>query len=133
MKVKCLINNVHAISSNNSRTRLEQFIHLPDGDSDLEIGKTYNVQAIEFRNDNLWLYVHTVESNEYPFPYPVEFFQVEDSSLPTAWVASFVGGNGNTVLKRLTFAEWANNDLFFERLVDGDPASVATYSKLRQS
>lgn len=133
MKVKCLINNLCEISHEETRARLAEFIHMPDGDSNLEIGETYEVQALEYRDSNVWLYIHTVESNEYPFPYPIEFFQTEDSSLPTNWQASLIGDSDNPFLKRLTFPEWAHNDLFFEMLIDGEPGYVATYATLRQS
>lgn len=117
MIVKCVQNDVSLIGLEAVKSRLQSYIHLDGPDSYLEINQYYPVQAIENRGGGFWFYLHTVEDNEYPFPYPAEFFSIQDSSLPDDWQAKLTEENGNLVLKRISFQEWTKDDNFYEKLI----------------
>ncbi len=97
--------------------------------TDLEIGQQYIVQAVEERDGGLWFFLPTVAESDYPYPYPAEFFEVQDYSLIPGWCVRFDTQQGNTVIKRITFSEWANDEHFYERLLDGEIASVSAYRR----
>jgi len=127
--VKCVINDLSKLTDVPVAERLKEGIHIDGPITDLVIGEIYPVQAIEVHLDRgLWLYLHTVEVNAYPYPYPTEFFQIIDSTIPRDWQVGH--GSLNEVL-RLSFATWANNDRYYELLVDGDKKAEEKYAESR--
>ncbi len=97
------------------------------------IGEVYPVQAMRLWKDGgWWVYLDTDPYRGYPYPFPLEFFSVVDASLPAAWNVKFEEGEMGLRFKRLAFAEWAEDDVFYERLVDGDPATVEVYAANRR-
>ncbi|HVK55324.1 MAG TPA: hypothetical protein VM532_09885 [Burkholderiales bacterium] len=127
MLVKCLINDLAQLNNVELIDRLSKSIHLDGPDRDLVVGGNYKVQAIEIQHGSLWYYLHTVDVNDYPLPYPAEFFSVMDGSIPEGWIANIVLISGSMILKRLSFTEWANDDAFYEKLIDEDVGSVNVY------
>jgi hypothetical protein len=110
-------------------SRLSQSIHIDGSLDDLVIDQAYIVEALEQRQDGgLWLYIHTVDANDYPYPYPLEYFQILDSSFPDSWTSKGLAKKG---LFRVSFREWVNDDHFYEKLVDEDQRAVGVYSKNR--
>jgi hypothetical protein len=133
MLVKCIRNSVSTLASDEASARTKAWTNSEGKYADLEIDKIYPVEAIEYIDNGIFYYLHSVDASEHPYPYASEFFGIENSSLPESWDLSLRAESGLTRLKRLTFPEWANDDLFFEKLVDGDPECVAIYATLRQS
>lgn len=127
MHVKCVINDLSEVTDMVVAERLKKCIHIDGPITDLVVGKFYPVQAIKVcRDRGLWLYLHSVEVSAHPYPYPTEFFQFIDSATPKDWR---VGGRGGELI--LTFAAWADDDRFYERLVDGDKKAEAQYAESR--
>src|SRR5262245_61750375 len=124
MRVVCIKNTVAAITESEASERVRRSIHLDGPIADLAVGREFPVQAIEERDGGLWLYLHTVSVNDYPHPYPAEMFEVRDDALPTGWSIRLQVQEGNVVCKRITFAAWATDDNFYERLVEGDVETV---------
>jgi hypothetical protein len=129
MKVKCIANELSLIHSEAVLTRLRRSIRIDGQIRDLKVGEDYDVQALEHRDGGLWLFLHTVAVSEYPYPYPAEFFELVDGRIPPLWCAKFFQNDDSTGLKRLSFVEWATDDTFYERLVDGDLQCVALYQR----
>ncbi len=129
MRVSCINNIVTAISESEARERVRHSMHLDGPLTDLAVGREYAVQAIEERDGGLWLYLHTVAVNDYPFPYPIELFAFRDKSLPASWEIHLQLKQGNVAIKRIAFAAWASDDLFYERLVEGDTGAVLLYRR----
>lgn len=129
MRVICIRNNVTTITDSEVRERIHRSIHLDGPIADLVVGREYKVQAIEERDSGLWLYLHTVAVNDYPFPYPAEMFEFSDNTLPTGWSIRWQVQRGNVGWKRITFVAWATDDHFYERLIDGDTESVSLYRR----
>jgi len=127
MIARCIFNDISSLLDPTVFRRLSESIRLDGPDSDLVIGTHYPIQAIETRKDrSLWIYLHTAEMNDYPYPYPVEFFLITNSTIPENWKFS-----PSTTLFRIAFPEWAEDDHFFERLVDGDPKTIEIYNRNR--
>ena len=131
MIVRCFVNDISKIKSGSLVERLKQYINLDGPDNDLEIGNEYPVHAIENRGGHWWFYIHNVEVNSYPFPYPSEFFHIVRSGIPSHWTIKMDLINGQSVLARITFQEWNDDDLFYERLVEGDPEISKIYLSSR--
>ena len=127
MRVECDKNDVTALEGAAVRERIGRSVNLEGPLPDLVIGREYVVQALEQRDGGVWFYLHTVPTNDYPFPYPAEMFEYRDNRLPSDWSVRLGQERGHVFWRRLTFSDWANDDGFYERLVDGDPDTVATY------
>ncbi len=130
MIVRCIGKDISFLSSEAARTRILSWTDSAGCYSDLNIGQVFSVQAVENLDDGLFFYLHTLEESEHPYPYAAEFFQLLDTSFPRSWETS-VDGDGQGGLKRITFSEWAKDDVFYEKLVDGEQQSVETYIKKR--
>ncbi len=134
MRVKCIANDVNKLTSAEVRKRLTRSIHLEGADQDLVIGHIYFVVAIaQWDDGGVRIYLHTIEENNYPYPYPLEMFDVIEPSLPTNWCLSFEQQPLGLVITRISFPEWANDEHFYERLVDGDKAAIAIYKNHKES
>lgn len=129
MHVKCLTNNISSLHDSFAVKRLQKAIHVDGALSDLEIGKVYNVLAIEKRDEGIWAFIHTVEESDYPYPYPIELFEIVDSSLPTGWCLNVEQQKGKSNIKRISFCEWANDVSFYEKLVEGDAETILIYKE----
>jgi hypothetical protein len=129
MRVICTKNELAGIAEPEVRERIRRLVRRDGPITDLAVGQEYAVQALEERDGGLWLYLHTVSVNDYPFPYPVEMFDVRDNTLPAEWSIRMETERGNVVCKRITFSAWADDDHFYERLVDGDAETVALYRR----
>lgn len=127
MIVKCIGNDVSLLAFDSVKERLRWWMNSDGQYSDLEIGRRYPVQAVEYIDNGIWFQLHSIEVSEHPYPYASEFFVIEDSSLPKEWRAKFTVKDGNIMLKRITFPEWAEDDLFYEKLVDGESEYVSKY------
>lgn len=132
IRAKCKINNLHRISQAEVRRRLSESIKM-DGDIDpLEVGAVYDVLAVEWREDGgAWIFIHCIPSIYFPSPYPVEFFEFLEFEIPDGWVARWETRPFGLVMRSLSFAEWANDEYFYERLVDGGEVELERYNRER--
>jgi hypothetical protein len=133
MRVLCVTDSFFNLDDEMVKTRLNRSIHQDTADMDLDIGKNYNVVAIEERDGGLWLFLHTVESIDYPYPYPAEMFEFIDTSIPLGWKMKFERRKDGLIIKRISFPQWVDDDCFYEKLVDGDEEIIATYQQGRLS
>ena len=127
MIVKCIVNDISSVKPKDAKDRLHGWANSEGKYNDLNIGEEYAVQAVENLENGLFYYLHTVDVSEHPYPYPSELFVIEDSFLSIEWEASFRVDDGRTKIKRITFSRWAKDDLFFEKLVEGDAECVSEY------
>lgn len=128
MRVRCIANDVGQLSGAMLKSRLMESIHRDGADDDLAIGSIYDVLALDKWGDGgIRIYLHTVKESDYPYPYPIEMFEVIDATVPTAWCLTFEQQPFGVCLKRISFPEWANDDSFYEKLVGGDETAIAIY------
>ena len=132
MKAICRINNLRKLPNDTVRARLSESIHVDGEIPGLEIGSAYSVLALSLRCDSgLWLYLDTFPGHHFPSPYPAELFDLTDSSIPAGWVVTLESTGHGTVIRRISFPEWARDENFYERLVAGDVETTGIYRKRR--
>lgn len=130
MRVRCITNVVDKLPDAAVRDRLNLSIHREGPDEDLVVGQVYHVVAIaRWRDNGLRVYLHTINESHHPYPYPLEMFEVVDPSLPTGWCVNFEQQQDGLIIQRISFPEWASDDQFFERLVDGDETAITIYQR----
>jgi hypothetical protein len=129
MLVRCSITEIEKIASEKSRARLQGMIRLNGPIRDLVVGQCYRVHAIEYLDSGCCFFIHSVPQLEFPHPYPAELFEIVDSRVPAGWSVKFVADDDCVVLRRLSYREWALDDTFYERLIDGDPAATRMYGR----
>ncbi|MDA3798971.1 MAG: hypothetical protein PF692_07815 [Kiritimatiellae bacterium] len=129
MRVQCKINSLSLVDNKSLLRRLKKTIHLEGDICGLEIGHIYDVQAIEYHNEEGRFFIHTFEEDDYPQPYPIEFFKIIEDTIPSGWIITFDTSSEQTTIKRITFSEWANDDYFYEKLIDDDEESINIYKK----
>jgi len=108
-------------------TRLEPY-RSSDPDYELEIGSEYCVYALEFMWGGIWLYIETY-GRDYPHPYPIEYFEIVDSSLPDDWLFSAPYRASSKAIA--SYAEWVNDPHFYEKLLNDSPKELAVYESKR--
>lgn len=131
MIVKCVGNNISFIKNDDVRKRIREWLDTEGGYNDIEVGNEYQVQAVAYFDGGTFYYLHSVDLSEHPYPYVAEFFEIVDSSLPATWEVGFQVESGKKRFKRLTFSEWATDDTFFEKLLDGDTQCISIYAENR--
>lgn len=131
MKALCRINNILKIKDSSITRRLQKYIHLPDGQLNLEKNREYCIYGIVFRDDSPWYYL-CLDDDISPSPYPAELFDVSDERLSLYWKLSTVDQGEGETLSSLVFDEWAKDPSFYERLIDDDPEAVELFEKYRQ-
>ena len=132
MLVKCEINELQRVSNTNTRKRLGESIHLESLREYIEVGEIYEVQAIEYMRDGVWLYLHTDPESVYPVAQPAELFSIADPTIPESWQLSWSADEGDVKLKRLSFREWVEDDYFYQDLVNGGQEAVEVYERNRR-
>jgi len=128
MRVKCVSNNVDALRNPSVVERVSHRIHLEGSIEGLVLGKEYAVQAIERTDKETLVYLQLYDEDMYPTPWPIDFFQFSDTQPPSGWVTAVRDGRSLS-----TFAAWANDPTFYERLIDGrDVVAKDTYLQYRR-
>lgn len=100
----------------------------------LSVGKEYTVHAITALKEAFWYYLLDERDLPYPVWYPSPLFRVSDGSLPAHWVVNYTANamtQDRVGSSLITFKEWANDPSFYERLVEGEPGTVAVFRNER--
>jgi hypothetical protein len=122
MRVRCVKNRIADVADQPELHRyLLRSVHL-DGVLPVPIGGRFVVYAVEPRAGVDGYYIVTDEGDDYPKAYPAPFFEVEDPRRSIHFV---------TAGALTTFPEWAEDPMFYERLVDGAPREVAIFRRMR--
>lgn len=128
----CIIRDVSLVEDYSVQERLSRTIHI-DGDlEELSVGAAYPIFAIERRDGGVWLYLQAEPAHAYPAPYPIELFNLIETNIPNGWEVEFRPHDEGVGLHRLSFSEWAHDDGFYERLVDGEERAQACYERARR-
>ncbi|MFA5632890.1 MAG: hypothetical protein WC997_15400 [Porticoccaceae bacterium] len=114
-----------------ARERASRSINLDGADEDLIVGNTYFVFSLERWSDSgLRVYLHTVEGSSFPYPYPIEMFDVVDPTFPSAWGVGLEEVESGLIIKRISFEQWAKDDFFYEKLIDDEPLETRIYKDI---
>ncbi|PHH39607.1 MULTISPECIES: hypothetical protein [Pseudomonas] len=133
MKVRCKTNKIDNTFTQDTATRLERYISISDSELDIEIGKEYTVYGIEFWDNCPWIYICADSYDEYPKPFALDFFEITEQKLSSYWVLNSKDTYNKKVKTQLVFCEWADDDSFYEKLIDEDEACVITFEKYRKA
>lgn len=93
------------------------------------IGKEFIVYGAVFREGYLWYYICEEEEDTYPVPKFSGFFEVTNSH-KSKYLLETVDEYRNQ--NQLVFKEWANDDRFYEKLLDGYPEEVNTFKYYKE-
>jgi hypothetical protein len=132
VKLICKVNNLNNISDGKTLSRLQRYISSPDGDVDLEIGKIYTVYGIVFWDNCPWYYICSTDHDEYPTPYASDFFSIKDGRLSSHWRLSSNSNGERESTTILAIEPWAQDDSFYENLLDGDSNAEILFAKYRK-
>jgi hypothetical protein len=128
MKVRCIRNGIRDIADQVLMSRLKKSINRDDEDPDLTIGQEYFVQAVaQWMDGGIRVYLDSVVNSGFPRPYPVEFFEIVDPGVPLGWCVGFRSVPQGMSIQCISFREWALDENFYERLVDGDDQAEEIY------
>jgi len=133
MKVRCKTNKIDNSFTQDTAKRLERYISISDSELDIEIGKEYTVYGIEFWDNCPWIYICADSYDEYPKPFALDFFEITEQKLSSYWVLNSKDTYNKKVKTQLVFCEWADDDSFYEKLIDEDEACVITFEKYRKA
>lgn len=131
MKVQCVRTKLADFPEGPIRDRLKRVIHYDDYASldMLEMGKIYEVDCLEWwETDNIWqVYIKKSEYHRISYPSPIDFFDIVCGKINPEWVCRFESGDMGSAFKRMAIPVWANDDNFFERLLDGEDKETKIY------
>ena len=94
-------------------------------------GKEYHVYALTVLLGLVWYYVIDDDDPAWPVWKPAPLFEVADGWLPSTWQFGYFRFDLEQQYPVLSFPEWAHDYYFYERLVDGDPTTVAIFERRR--
>ena len=129
MFAKCIGNSPRCLPNRQSRAAYDRGIHLDE--VDLVVGREYVVYGIAFKEGEglPWYLVCESEDDEYPTPHLGSFFDLVDGTVPEGWgVAKNTNAGDFAILPNC----WASDPCFLEKLVNGEPESVACFRGLRE-
>jgi len=78
-----------------------------------------------------WFYVLNDDGHDWPSWTPAPMFEVVDGSLPGSWKIGYFRFDRDNQFPIVSFPEWAEDHMFYERLVDGDPTAVRIFGERR--
>ncbi|MEM7621296.1 MAG: hypothetical protein AAF228_12725 [Pseudomonadota bacterium] len=132
MKVISRINNLSGFADKHLLARLKKYNRNLDGKINIEIGETYTVYGILFRDNSPWYYLCSEDYDDYPIPYASECFEVIDEKLSACWKINSTQLETGIVETFLVFDEWAEDRMFCERLINGDKEAEKIFAKYRK-
>ena len=133
MEVKCIYNSLDQL--NYQYAKLLTSIVQSDGIfTDLEIGKIYDVLALEYQDDiGLVVYIRTVAGTWFPTPYPIGLFKLENNEIMPGWRFAVSYDSGKPLIKIMSFPDWVDTDHYYERLVEGDRHATSAFGRWSSS
>lgn len=134
MVVKCVVNTIEeAFARGLQSYKIEDYFHYDPTYQLLDLGQAYSVCGLLLTIQGIWVFILEDEEDEYPHQYPISFFDIVDSTISSDWVTgkgeAFSSGS-RKVFALLAPKAWANNERFYEELVDGKPEAVAAFRKM---
>lgn len=103
----------------------------PDTEYPVTPGRSYAVFGITVNLGLTWYYILDDDDLDWPVWAPAPLFEVIDGCLPSSWQFGYHWFTRDSQFPLISFPEWANDHLFYERLVDGEPGALATFAQRR--
>lgn len=104
-----------------------------DGDTEfpVTVGRTYAVFAVTIFLGLAWYYILDDDGNSWPTWIPAPLFDVIDGGLPASWKIGYFKFSRENQYPILSFPEWADDQTFYERLVDGEATATQVFNDRR--
>ena len=137
MFVRCVSDNIKSVDPQSAIGReLHRSVRTHGGELEITVGRTYTVYAIAIRDCYPWYFIadDRYKWPTYPFPYAAAFFIETDVRVSSCWTVGFCGANVKVEGLRevlFTFKEWASDEMFFERLIDGNKRYIEIFRKYK--
>jgi hypothetical protein len=127
MIAKCVRRSIDSIPDIALRDHVRQYVHLSE--VNLNIGESYRVFGVSFRDGIPWFLVCEEPDDNYPKPHCYAFFEIGDAKLDPNWGLSL--SQTNVGKYALLPIEWASDPSFLEKLVDGNVQAVQRFRELK--
>lgn len=132
MIVKCVKNRLAHFEEGPLKASLRKIIHLDENeDIGIKIGGQYTVYGINlnfFIDGMPFYYICEDERSSYPVPISAAFFETIDSRVSKNWRFVF----NQDQRHGLFLPEWADDEGFYERLVDGNQKEEIIFSRYKK-
>lgn len=96
------------------------------------VGRSYLVFAMTIYLGVAWYYIMDDDGHAWPTWVPAPLFEVVDGSLPASWRVGYFHFGREDQYPIVSFPEWAEDQQFYERLVDGDATAVRIFSERKR-
>ena len=128
MNLTCVKNRCSEIENVSVRNRV--IASCSSDEVGLRVGQKYPIFGIVFIEEVPWYLICRDVDSEYPVPYCSAFFSTSESEpVKGDWVLC---KSSNFPGYSLIPFEWADDSLFFEKLVDGDEISIEKFLSVKQ-
>ena len=137
MFVRCVSSNIGSVNPQSAIGReLHQSVRTHGGELDVTVGRTYTVYGVAIRNCIPWYFIadDSYEWSLYPLAYAPAFFVETDVRVSSCWTIGFRGANVKVEGVReviFSFEEWAQDEVFYERLVNGNESDLELFQKYK--
>ena len=125
MKILCTNKNSELLSND----LIEDY---PASTYRIIVGQQYLVYALTQLAGFPGYFICEKYSDRYPLWYPSIFFEIVYPKLSRYWIPSIKDDRKTQKRLFLGFPEWANDDYFYDGLVDGDGYESKTFNAYRQ-
>jgi hypothetical protein len=132
MKIICRKNKIDDSFTPDTVSSLKRYISIGNNELDIEPGKEYVVYGIEFWDNCPWLYICSESYHEYPKPYASDFFEISDNKLSSQWILKSRETHNHKNKTQLVFPEWADDESFYEKLIDENKTCIDIFKKHRK-
>jgi len=133
MKVKCVSNKGSDLSKENINAEAGYGVNTI---FNITANEKYTVYGIAFVNNCMWYFIAEDifgKGRNFPMWYPAELFVITSNELSKTWVINKVDIDGKgDLIPFISFPEWANDDEYYGRLVDGDKEDYETFMKYKK-
>ena len=123
MRVKCIINTIRDIRKHGYGSfGIENYFHFDDNYELLNLDEEFEVFALMMTSNGIWIFV-LEEDDDFPKQFPLFLFKTIDPSIPQDWTVGrgrVFESSQRKVFSLLTHRDWACDESFYERLVEGD-------------
>jgi len=130
MLIRCIANNLEDILSSCSPRQALEVVQIVPQKAPISIGCDYVVYAITIYFGIQWYYICDDDYEDrlaYPMAYPSHFFEIIDKKWSSLWSDDLF--SPQLEYSVLSFKEWANEERFYELLLDGNPRECDLFQK----
>lgn len=123
MRVKCVSNRASSLPAAYHDVRQG---YGPDHVFPVTVGQDYVVFAMTTYLGGMWIYIADDQFSYYPVWRPTPLFEIVDGRISKTWRVGLQGPEGHREWV-LAYREWAEDPLYYERLVNRDEMILRSF------